>query len=83
MERFRETHAESYEPILRPAYRPGDDVIVCDPAQGRDRVRARVRRIVPIAPLSDSTVRYLYMVDVDGDSVPVLISEHETLRSPR
>lgn len=75
-----ETFSDHYEPVLTPAYRPGDDVILCDPAQGRDRIRGRVRRIVPIAPLSDSTVRYLYMLDLDGESVPILISEDETIR---
>jgi hypothetical protein len=72
--------SETYAPILTPAYRPGDDVILCDPTQGRDRVRARVRRIVPIAPLSDSTVRYLYMVDLDDEVVSVLVGEDEALR---
>jgi hypothetical protein len=72
--------SETYAPILTPTYRPGDDVILCDPAQGHERVRARVRRIVPIAPLSDSTVRYLYMVDLDDEMVPVLVGEDEALR---
>lgn len=71
---------ECYEPILTPTYHPGDDVILCDPTHGRDRVHGRVRRIVPIAPLSDSTVRYLYLLDLDGESIPVLISEDEALR---
>ncbi len=71
---------ETYAPILTPTYRPGDDIILCDPAQGRDQVRARVQRIVPIAPLSDSTARYLYMVDLEGDSVAVLIGDEEALR---
>lgn len=73
-------YTDDYEPILTPTYRPGDDVILCDPAQGRDQVRGRVRRIVPIAPLSDSTVRYLYVLDLEGESVPVLTGEDETLR---
>ncbi len=71
---------KSYQPILTPAYQPGDDVILCDPAMGRDSMRGRVSRVVPIAPLSDSTVRYLYVLDLDGELVPVLTTEDESLR---
>ncbi len=74
---------KSYEPIVTPMYQPGDDVILCDPAQGWDHVRGRIARVVPIAPLSDSTVRYLYVLDLDGEAVPVLTTEDEGLRPTR
>jgi hypothetical protein len=71
---------ESYEPIVTPMYNPGDEVILDEPAQGWDDAHGRVTRVVPIAPLSDSTVRYLYLLDLDGHAVPVLTIEDECLR---
>jgi hypothetical protein len=71
---------ESYVPNVTPTYHPGDDVILCNPAQGWENVRGRVTRVVPIAPLNDSTARYLYMLDLDGQTVPVLAANEDGLR---
>ena len=71
---------ESYEPIVTPTYNPGDEVILDEPAQGWDNAQGRVARVVRIAPLSDSTVRYLYVLDLDGRAVPVLTIEEACLR---
>lgn len=77
-------HADSsvggYVPTPSPTYSPGDDVIVCNSLHGWEDLRGRVTRVVPIAPLSDATVRYLYLLDVEGAPVSALAAGEEALR---
>ncbi|HEX6817894.1 MAG TPA: hypothetical protein VF120_05925 [Ktedonobacterales bacterium] len=69
-----------YVPTPDPTYSPGDDVIVCNSPHGWENLRGRVTRVVPIAPLSDTTVRYLYLLDLEGAPVSRLTADEETLR---
>lgn len=76
----------NYAPNAAPTFNPGDDVLLCDALHGWENVRARVARVVTIAPLSDSTARYLYVVDLDQglDGCPVasVAADEQALRLP-
>lgn len=82
---YADSSVSGYVPTPTPAYAPGDDVLVGSTVPGRETARARVRRVVPIAPLSDATVRYLYLVSLEGSVVSSLAADEEMLRpvSPR
>jgi hypothetical protein len=70
---------ESYNPRVTPVYTPGDDVVLRSPAHGWEHVRGRVVRVVSIAPLSHQAGRYLYVLDLDGQSLPVLTFDDELM----
>ncbi len=82
---YADSSVGGYVPTPTPAYAPGDDVLVGIALPGRETARARVRRVVPIAPLSDATVRYLYLLSLEEGVVSSLVADEEMLRpiSPR
>lgn len=86
MESFTPGDTGNYAPSAAPTFNPGDDVLLCNALHGWENVPARVTRVVTIAPLSDSTVRYLYVVDLDQelDGCPVasVAADEQALRRP-
>ncbi len=80
MRPYADSSVSGYVPTPTPAYRPGDDVVVAIALPGWESPRGRVTRVVPIAPLSDATVRYLYLLTLEGSVVSSLVADEQMLR---